>query len=132
MRTAHDFDLIALRAEWKLDLYATIKLINYMRSCVAVKHCCPMCSVQCDDLKSLVAHITDNKHATAQRDAAFWTDDFYLIPTIENDPLLRAPHLFAGDDESWSDDEEELQAAREEALSRQKELFASLRAAGAM
>ena len=63
---------------------------------------------------------------------SFRTDDFYLIPTIENDPLLRAPHLFAGDDESWSDDEEELQAAREEALSRQKELFASLRAAGAM
>jgi hypothetical protein len=53
----HDLDLIKLRAEWQLDVYATIKLINYLRWCYSVAHKCPRCALQCADSASLHAHV---------------------------------------------------------------------------
>jgi hypothetical protein len=91
----HDLDLIKLRAEWQLDVYATIKLINYLRWCYSVAHKCPRCLVQCADV-GVAAGARQAAEQPCQhvaRDAAFWDDAQYLIPVVDNDPLLRAPDL---------------------------------------
>jgi hypothetical protein len=52
-----------------------------------------------------------------------------LIPVVDNDPLLRAPDLFANDD-VWSEDEDELTAAHQEAMARRDAYMEQLRASG--
>jgi hypothetical protein len=125
----HDIDLIKLRTEWQLDVYATIKLINYLRWCYSVAHKCPRCALQCADVASLQAHVAAEGHQHVARDAAFWDDAQYLIPVVDNDPLLRAPDLFANDD-VWSEDEEEIETAHQEAMARRDAYMEQLRASG--
>lgn len=124
----HDVDLIKLRREWNLDVYAAIKLINYLRWCHSVAHKCARCALQCANSAELLAHAKAERHLTPLRDAPFWDDAQFLIPVIDNDPLLRAPDLF-GDDDNWSDDEEGVAAIRNEALAARAEFLAKRGAA---
>lgn len=57
----------------------------------------------------------------------------FLHPVVDDDPFLRCPLVVGGDSDSdWSDDEDDLKHAREEAIQRQKDLFDTLKKAGAM
>mmetsp|Transcript_8078 Transcript_8078/g.13948 ORF Transcript_8078/g.13948 Transcript_8078/m.13948 type:complete len:478 (-) Transcript_8078:58-1491(-) len=120
----HNFDLIQIQSDWKLDIYGTVKLINYLRKSEQ-SHKCPQCEKQFENSESFQKHIKEEKHSNVSKDAAFFNGDQYLIPVLEHDPLLRYPKLIGGDDH-WSDDEDELRKARDEAIEKQVNLFKHL------
>ncbi|KAF8121227.1 S-adenosyl-L-methionine-dependent methyltransferase [Boletus edulis] len=66
-KTTHGFDLDATSKQWKLDLHRRIRLINFIR-----KHKLTPADV---------GNLTDTE--------SFFTSDDYLIPVIEDDPLLQ-------------------------------------------
>lgn len=61
----HGFDFLAIRSRYNLDFYGTIKLVNYLRS----------------------NGIPDLNTAGGQL-PSLWTDERYLQPVLENDPML--------------------------------------------
>ncbi|KAG8214938.1 S-adenosyl-L-methionine-dependent methyltransferase [Butyriboletus roseoflavus] len=73
----HGFDLDAVSRQWKLDLHRRIRLINFIR-----KH-----KLTPTDVGNLTGAET------------FFTSEDYLIPVIEDDPLLQLDF-----DDDWSDD----------------------------
>ncbi|KAF8430973.1 S-adenosyl-L-methionine-dependent methyltransferase [Boletus edulis BED1] len=79
-KTTHGFDLDATSKQWKLDLHRRIRLINFIR-----KHKLTPADV---------GNLTDTE--------SFFTSDDYLIPVIEDDPLLQLDF-----DDDWSDDDED-------------------------
>jgi len=64
-KASHNFDLLEVRQKLDLDFYATIKLVNYIRSEVLSGHSAPDVS---------------NPEA--------WADDKYLQPALTDDALL--------------------------------------------
>ncbi|KAI8992423.1 hypothetical protein BDB01DRAFT_716824 [Pilobolus umbonatus] len=89
MKTAHGFDLSQIRKEKDLDFYATIVLINYIRHQSSLNTCFS-CGCTVKDLAELPAHLKSS-HCISHfvpKDASFWKDPRYLLPTYENDPLL--------------------------------------------
>merc|ERR1712194_859839 len=85
----HEFDLCAFRAEHGLDMYGTIRLINYLRATVASQGAEHTLSVLKESLDALPADLELDSDALLQ-------------PVLADDALLL--HSF-DDDEGWSSDE---------------------------
>ncbi|KAG9308854.1 S-adenosyl-L-methionine-dependent methyltransferase [Chiua virens] len=79
-KSTHGFDLDTASKQWNLDPHRLIRLINFIR-----KH---------------NATSTDVRNLTGAE--SFFTSDAYLLPVIEDDPLLQ---LDFNDD--WSDEDED-------------------------
>jgi hypothetical protein len=94
--SAHGFDLMAIRKQWNLDTYDSIKLINYVRRMVHERRC-PTCLVQEATQEALVSHCTAQRHFGLNKDSPDWRNAQYLFPTYENDALLCG--LYDSDDE---------------------------------
>ncbi|KAI9279844.1 hypothetical protein BY458DRAFT_501828 [Sporodiniella umbellata] len=88
MKTEHGFDLNKIRKEKELDFYQTIILINYIRHQSSLNTCFS-CGTQLENLSNLPEHLKEKKCTEAiDKEAEFWKDPKYLMPTYENDPLL--------------------------------------------
>ncbi|KAG9066216.1 hypothetical protein KI688_001437 [Linnemannia hyalina] len=105
MKEAHGFDLEGERHALGLDFYQTISLINYIRRqtmlgvCFSCQKKKPEQQQDGDDEEDwLVKHLKeDGCGAKApSKEADFWKDAQYLLPMLENDPLL----MIFGEEES--------------------------------
>eukprot|EP01112_Ceratiomyxa_fruticulosa_P019796 TRINITY_DN6568_c0_g1_i2.p1 TRINITY_DN6568_c0_g1~~TRINITY_DN6568_c0_g1_i2.p1 ORF type:complete len:590 (-),score=126.34 TRINITY_DN6568_c0_g1_i2:79-1731(-) len=72
-KSAHNFDLELQRKVWSLDFYSTIKLINYIRTY---------------DKKETDEKIWTKIKFFSDITPSSFSDDKFLKPTIEDDPLL--------------------------------------------
>ncbi|KAG0260800.1 hypothetical protein DFQ27_003318 [Actinomortierella ambigua] len=121
MQKSHGFDLDALRHRMELDFYQTITLINYIRR-QTMMHVCFSCQKpQEGGDEGLVKHLTESGCGTGKTlpgpaEGDFWRDAQFLLPILENDPLLM---IFRdedveddGDDEEDDDDDTEGAAGR--------------------
>ncbi|KAF9355946.1 hypothetical protein BGX26_005910 [Mortierella sp. AD094] len=127
MQQSHGFDLEGERHRLGLDFYQTITLINYIRrqtmlgvcfSCLAKKPQSdkPLIDQDEEDEEEedwLVKHLKDSGCGAKvpNMDADFWKDAQFLLPMLENDPLL----MIFGEEES--DDEPEAAASERSSLS---------------
>ncbi|KAG1052563.1 hypothetical protein G6F43_005306 [Rhizopus delemar] len=101
MRTEHDFNLSQIRKEKELDFYQTIVLINYIRHQSSLNTCFS-CGTVLENLTDIPAHLKEKGcHTKLTKDAEFWKDPKYLMPTYENDPLLTG---FEEDDDLEDDE----------------------------
>jgi hypothetical protein len=87
-KETHNFDLIKLKKDWNLDLYATIKLVNYVRQQVmhlryisvfnnifkVINKICPNCELFFPTGEDLLKHLNDTNHFKVQRSSYFWND----------------------------------------------------------
>lgn len=103
MKKSHSFDLMQESAG--RSFYERIRLINYIRNQILNVRC-PQCSHQAANQDEVLQHMQDKSHFSVPRDGAFWKDDSFLLPTIENDPLL---HIVGECGEMSSDEEEDPQ-----------------------
>lgn len=72
----------------ELDFYQTIVLINYIRHQSSLSTCFS-CGTNLESLSNLPEHLKEkNCIASLNKEAEFWKDPKYLMPTYENDPLL--------------------------------------------
>ncbi|PIN08352.1 Protein arginine N-methyltransferase PRMT1 [Handroanthus impetiginosus] len=96
--SAHFFDFYGIKKAYKLDFYKCFKLINYVRSQVAVNKCWS-CGVICISKAVLQKHL----HEAANFDGSSfpWDDDSYLNPFLQDDSLL---YSFGEDDEDEEGD----------------------------
>lgn len=107
MKEAHGFDLEGERHALGLDFYQTISLINYIRRqtmlgvCFSCQKKKPEQQDGEDEEDWLVKHLKeDGCGAKApSKEADFWKDAQYLLPMLENDPLL----MIFGEEESDDD-----------------------------
>ncbi|KAF9417655.1 hypothetical protein BGZ94_009916 [Podila epigama] len=115
MKAEHGFDLDGARVELELDVYQTISLINYIRRQTMLGLCfyCqkkPEVTAAQDAeeeeedavSKALTKHLKESGCGAKipSMEADFWKDAQFLLPMLENDPLL----MNFGED--VSDDEE--------------------------
>ncbi|KAF9430373.1 hypothetical protein BGZ76_000856 [Entomortierella beljakovae] len=113
MEKAHGFDLEGERHRLELDFYQTITLINYIRrqtmlgvcfSCLKEKPQNDASKVgeeaedEIEEEDWIVKHLKDSGCGAKVpgMDADFWKDAQYLLPMLENDPLL----MVFGEEES--------------------------------
>ncbi|GER46302.1 protein arginine n-methyltransferase [Striga asiatica] len=102
--STHLFDFYAIKKAYSLDFYKCFKLINYVRSQVAVNKCWS-CGTICTSKEDLQKHL----HESANFDGnILWDDDKYLNPFLQDDSLL---YSF---DEDEEDEEDALPLDREE------------------
>ncbi|KAG0232231.1 hypothetical protein BGX31_005221 [Mortierella sp. GBA43] len=116
MKVAHGFDLEGERHRLGLDFYQTITLVNYIRRQTMLDVCFSCLSkgphgngkkqpidqdAEVDDEEWLVKHLkeSDCGAKVPSMEADFWKDAQFLLPILENDPLL----IIFGEEES--DDE---------------------------
>eukprot|EP00854_Cymbomonas_tetramitiformis_P004292 gene4292-5281_t len=88
-----------------LDFYHMLQIINYIRSEVDNNKCI-LCGEAFPNRELLLEHMTQKEHFKLP-DAQKWSDEAYLIPKLESDPLL------FGLDEAFNASEEEAQGAGE-------------------
>jgi len=112
MKEAHGFDLEGERHRLGLDFYQTISLINYIRR-QTMLGVCFSCQKKKPEKKDdeenddenddwLIKHLREDKSCGAKVpsvEADFWKDAQYLLPMLENDPLL----MIFGEEESDDD-----------------------------
>ncbi|KAJ1725709.1 hypothetical protein LPJ53_000188 [Coemansia erecta] len=128
MREQCGFDLRAIREAGGLDFYATVRLLNLVRTCADARRCFA-CSGQFADADALVAHLraAGAAHMVAPPEGSgAWEDGRdYLRPVVANDPLLMAFECDAepGDDEH---DEDGSRRRLEESKRRLREQFDGL------
>lgn len=105
--SSHNFDFHRIRAQFKLDFYDSIRVINYIRKQVSSSKCifCMEAFLVQDDLLSHMETVGHNKLPEGKVDPNLkkdtgvsppWKADEYLTPVLEDDPLL---YSFEGDDE---------------------------------
>ncbi|KAF9131883.1 hypothetical protein BGW39_001187 [Mortierella sp. 14UC] len=118
MKEAHGFDLEGERHALGLDFYQTISLINYIRRQTMLGVCfsCQKKKPETSSTKESADADTDEedeednwlgKHLkedgcgakVPSKEADFWKDAQYLLPMLENDPLL----MIFGEEESDDD-----------------------------
>jgi len=87
-KIAHGFDFKKIQSEWKLDFYSSVRLINFIRYNVQMNNC-PHCEVAFETPKQLFSHMTESKHCGVTPDGKWKSDDKFLLPVNEDDPLLR-------------------------------------------
>ncbi|KAI9314297.1 hypothetical protein BX666DRAFT_2020339 [Dichotomocladium elegans] len=89
IKSAHGFNLSAIRKEHNLDFYKTVVLLNYIRHQSSLDKCF-VCGSAVDDLSLLPKHLEEKEclKKPLKEDADFWKDPKYLLPTYENDPIL--------------------------------------------
>lgn len=89
MKDKHEFDLIKLIDENRLDVYQRMKLINYIRK-QNFNAVCFLC--QRSDLgntQELAKHLQEHeKPITALPDKSLWDTEEYLVPIFGNDNFL--------------------------------------------
>lgn len=100
MNVVHDFDYSEMKSEMKLNFYQQIKLINYIRRQMHLKHCM-FCNDKFDDFEALFSHMKKEGHLKPPNDKEEWDQSQYFFPTYENDNFLC---LIEDDDNSKSDD----------------------------
>ncbi|KAJ2776138.1 hypothetical protein GGI15_004936 [Coemansia interrupta] len=108
MREQCGFDLQALRQTAGLDFYATVRLLNLVRTC-SDAHRCFACAQQFSDTAQLVAHLqaAGSVHMVVPPEGSggVWEEGRdYLRPVVDNDPLLMA---FDCDPEPEDDEHDE-------------------------
>ncbi|EFA76405.1 C2H2-type zinc finger-containing protein [Heterostelium album PN500] len=89
MTTTHKFDFHNIRKEWNIDYYESVKMINFIRRHQYEKTCC-CCGTKFESDKLLEEHQKDEGHHKVDRQLDVWRDAQYLLPTYENDSLLRS------------------------------------------
>ncbi|KAK8942968.1 putative protein arginine N-methyltransferase 3 [Platanthera zijinensis] len=97
--SAHSFDFCGIVKDLSLGFYDSFKLINYVRSQVAMNKCW-CCNLSFKGIIDLQNHL----HAAdaIKKDGIFpWDDDSYLKPFIIDDALL---HSFPNDDDFDNED----------------------------
>ncbi|KAI3448769.1 hypothetical protein Pfo_005434 [Paulownia fortunei] len=96
--SAHFFDFYGIKKAYNLDFYKCFKLINYVRSQVAVNKCWS-CGMICMSKEELQKHL----HEAVDFDGSSfpWDDDKYLNPFLQDDSLL---YSFGEDDEDEEGD----------------------------
>jgi hypothetical protein len=118
MKEAHGFDLEGERHALSLDFYQTISLINYIRRQTMLGVCfsCQKKKPETSSTKDganvdadeedeedswLVKHLKEDGCGpkVPGKEADFWKDAQYLLPMLENDPLL----MIFGEEESDDD-----------------------------
>ncbi|KAG0378821.1 hypothetical protein BGX24_002672 [Mortierella sp. AD032] len=112
MKEAHGFDLDGERHALGLDFYQTISLVNYIRRqtmlgvCFSCQKKPESSAAKKDDEDDeednwLVKHLKEDGCGAKvpSKDADFWKDAQYLLPMLENDPLL----MIFGEEESDDD-----------------------------
>ncbi|KAF9928147.1 hypothetical protein FBU30_002603 [Linnemannia zychae] len=116
MKEAHGFDLEGERHALGLDFYQTISLINYIRRQTMLGNCFSCQKKKPEQPKKegdiiledddeednwLVKHLKEDGCGAKVpgKDADFWKDAQYLLPILENDPLL----MIFGEEESDDD-----------------------------
>ncbi|GAM22166.1 hypothetical protein SAMD00019534_053410, partial [Acytostelium subglobosum LB1] len=118
MVNVHNFDFHVIRKEWKLDYYDTIKMLNFIRRHQYEMNCCH-CGSAFESDDSLEKHQKDAGHCGVMRQLDIWRDAQYLLPTYENDSLLRSFEDF--DDNEDKEYECSEQQYREELLGSLKQ-----------
>ncbi|KAL6548558.1 Protein arginine N-methyltransferase 3 [Orobanche gracilis] len=105
--SAHFFDFYKIKKAYNMDFYKCFKLINYVRSQVAVNECWS-CGMKCMSKEELQKHF----HETVifYGSTFPWDDDKYLNPFLQDDSLL---YSFGEDDE---DEEEDTMSVDKEEL----------------
>ncbi|GBB87652.1 hypothetical protein RclHR1_14110001 [Rhizophagus clarus] len=85
----HNFDLLEIRNKMGLDFYQTVILINYIRYNVN-NNTCMACLTNYENPKELLHHMNNENCfiKVPSLDNEFWKDPKYLLPTIQDDPLL--------------------------------------------
>jgi len=83
----HNFDFETIKQELKLDFYGCVKLINYIRYTSQQQECI-YCNCNFDSMLSRLKHMQNENHFKVSKDATFWSENKFLLPTITNDPLL--------------------------------------------
>ncbi|CAA0831436.1 Probable protein arginine N-methyltransferase 3 [Striga hermonthica] len=83
--SAHLFDFYAIKKAYNLDFYKCFKLINFVRSQVAINKCWS-CGTTCISKEDLQKHL----HESANFDGSTfpWDDDKYFKPFMQDDSLL--------------------------------------------
>ncbi|KAJ9083350.1 hypothetical protein DSO57_1035558 [Entomophthora muscae] len=89
---AHDkqkygFDLEGTIAALGLDFYKSVTLVNYVRHQTS-QGLCISCHTKESDLPGHYASKNCLEKLTISLEDSLWNDPTYLVPTIENDPLL--------------------------------------------
>jgi hypothetical protein len=124
MKETHGFDLEGERHRLGLDFYQTITLVNYIRrqtmmsvcfSCLAKKpqraEITESTEEEDEDEEEeewLVKHLKEQPGCGAKvpsMEADFWKDAQFLLPILENDPLL----MLFGEEESDDNPDVELE-----------------------
>ncbi|XP_072027665.1 zinc finger protein 277-like [Amphiura filiformis] len=100
MTKQHNFDLDQMKEG--LNFYHQVKLVNYIRRRIHQTSCIS-CDQQCDDIHSLLDHMTTTKHIKQLPNKTEWDQPQYFFPTYENDNLLCA--LDEDDDDDKIGDE---------------------------
>ena len=89
MSIVHEFDYRALKDQMKLNFYQQIKLINYIRRQIYLKHCLN-CDEKFEDSETLYHHMKSENHLKPpleHRDQS-WDQSQFYFPTYENDNFL--------------------------------------------
>ncbi|GFP93253.1 probable protein arginine n-methyltransferase 3 [Phtheirospermum japonicum] len=95
--SAHTFDFYGIKKAYHLDFYKCFKLINYVRSQVAV-NICWSCGTICMSKEELQKHF--HKAVNFDGSSFPWDDDRYLNPFLQDDSLL---YSFGEDDDEEGD-----------------------------
>ncbi|MEJ1286456.1 zinc finger protein 277 [Cricetulus griseus] len=87
MKDTHEFDLLRIKSELRLNFYQQVKLVNFIRR--QVHQCrCYGCHVKFKSKTDLRAHMEEAKHTSLLPDRKTWDQLEYYFPTYENDTLL--------------------------------------------
>jgi len=107
MKEAHGFDLDGERHRMGLNFYQTISLVNYIRRQTLLGVCFSCLKPQ-EGEEGLIKHLNESGCGAKIPDLEtdFWKDAQFLLPMLENDPLL----MIFGEEES--DDAEEVESDR--------------------
>ncbi|CAB4375676.1 unnamed protein product [Rhizophagus irregularis] len=98
----HNFNLLGIKNKMGLDFYQTVILINYIRYNVK-NNTCMACLTKYENSKDLLVHM-NNENCFVKLpslDNEFWKDPKYLLPTLQDDPLL------VGFEDSSDDDKDD-------------------------
>ncbi|KAF8022184.1 hypothetical protein BT93_G2359 [Corymbia citriodora subsp. variegata] len=112
--SAHHFDFDGIRKALGLDFYASVKLVNYVRSQVA-KNRCWSCGLECISNQELLNH---SHEANSLEDIKIHiADDEYLNPFLQEDPLL-----YSFDEDEVGEDDSSVLVDKEELVKELREL----------
>jgi len=98
VKDKHQFDFQKLKVDWKLEFYDCVKLINFIRRQI-YERLCVYCDSKFQTNSDLLYHMKEAGHFCVNRDAPFWKDSQYLLPTYEDDNLLCGFEIDGSDDE---------------------------------
>jgi len=88
-KSTFGFDLSSIRKRFRLDIYKTIRLINYIRTMISDNRDI-VDNNKLNSQEELINYMKQNNHFNfdVSADQPFWSDDRFLKPFLEDDPLL--------------------------------------------